>query len=154
MDLDQILANMKAEGWVETANEDTGGFKPLKGEYITTVTAVERKSGTSDKTGNPYDFVALKVQVQETVSGDKGDNRYIDGITFPLLQDFGLPALCNTAFTIGVTLDKSSVDALLESANQLVGKTAYVRAYEKDGFQKATVVKEFKTKKEAVNSSF
>lgn len=156
MNADEILKQMNEAGFTPEAVEDSSGFKPLTGEYIAVIQAVKRQTGTSAK-GNEYDFISINAQIDETVGGDKGDNRFIDGLTFPLNQDFGLPSFCNAAFTAGVELDKSNMESLMESAQQLVGKTINVRTWVKNDFANAKIVKEFKAKKakaETAESSF
>ncbi len=154
VDANELLKQMNEAGFKESAIEDTTSeFKPLNGEYIAVVHKVERKTGPKKDGSGEYDFISISAQVEETLGGDKGDGRYIDGLTFHLTTDFGLPNFCNVAFTAGVELDKSSIDSLLESAQALVGKTINVRAWEKDTYQRAKIVKEFKTTKKAASTA-
>lgn len=156
MSAEDILKQMMEAGFKPTENEDGGGFKPISGEYQAVVHKVERRTGKKAD-GSEYDFISISAQVEETLSGDSANGRYIDGMTFSLTQDFGLPSFINACFTAGVELDKSNIPALLESAQALVGKVVNVRAWEKGGYQSSKIVKEFKKKgekKESAASSF
>lgn len=156
MDADSILKQLQEQGFTPTENEDGGGFKNITGEYVAVVHGVTRQTGKKQD-GSDYDFISINAQIEETVGGDEANGRFINGLTFPLTQDFGLPSFINSAFTAGVEVDKSKdIDALIESAQALVGKAINVRCWEKKGYQSAKIVKEFKSKKkeEASTSSF
>lgn len=152
-DPNEILKKMQEAGFTCEENEDGGGFKPLSGEYVAVIQGIKRNTGEKQD-GTPYDFISVSAQIEETIGGDDGNGRFVDGLTFPLTQDFGLPAFCNMAFTVGVELDKSNIDALLESAQGLIGKTANVRLWVKNGYQRAKVVKEFKATKKSEQAAF
>ena len=57
--------------------KDEGEFKPLKGSYICQVTKLTHNIGTSQTTGNTFDFYAMNMQITEVVDGDKGVGRYL-----------------------------------------------------------------------------
>jgi hypothetical protein len=148
MGAEEILKSMIESGFKPTENEDSSGFKPFSGEYQAVVHKVERRTGKKAD-GSEYDFISVSAQVEETLSGDPANGRYIDGMIFSLTNEWGLPSFVNTCFTAGVELDKSNIPALLESAQALVGKVVNVRTWEKNGYQSSKVVKTFKEKKKA-----
>ena len=72
---------------------------------------------------------------------------------FSLLNDWGLPNLCDSALTAGVKLDTSGViEKLIESAEALIGKVVNVRTWVKNDYANAKIVKEFKNKKKAATA--
>jgi len=146
MDPNDILKQMKESGFEPSEVEDSSGFKPLTGEYVAVIHKVTRQSGVS-KAGKEYDFISISAQVEETVSGDKGEGRYLEGLTFSLTLDWGLPNFVNSAFTVGVNIKRDSIEDVLESAQELVGKTINVRSWVKNEFPNAKIVKEFKSSK-------
>jgi len=153
MDAETLLKSMMEAGFTPTENEDSSGFKPFAGEYVAVVHKVERKTGEKKDKSGIYDMISINAQVEETLAGDPANGRYIDGLTFSLTQDFGLPSFINTCFTAGVEVQKTSIAEMIESAQALVGKTINVRAWEKNGYQQAKVVKSFKSKKSATESA-
>lgn len=155
MNAEEMLKALNEAGFKPTENEEGAGFKPFTGNYVAVIHRIERKEGTK-KDGNPYDIITINSQVEETISGDQANGRYIDGLTFSLTNEFGLPSFINACFTAGVEVNKTNIPAMIESAQVLVGKTINVSAWEKGGFQNAKIVKEFKKAKktatEAANS--
>lgn len=152
MNAEEMLKALNEAGFTPTENEDGGGFKPFTGNYVAVIHKIERKQGTK-KDGAEFDFISISAQVEETVSGDQVNGRYIDGLTYSLTQEFGLPAFINTCFTAGLEVNKTNIPAMIESAQALVGKVINVSAYEKDGYQRAKVVKSFKAKKASTEAA-
>lgn len=152
MNAEEMLKALNDAGFTPTENEDGGGFKPFTGNYVAVIHKIERKQGTK-KDGAEFDFISISAQVEETVSGDQANGRYIDGLTFSLTSEFGLPNFINTCFTAGLEVNKTNIPAMIESAQALVGKVINVSAYEKDGYQRAKVVKAFKAKKTATEAA-
>lgn len=153
MNAEEMLKALNDAGFKPTENEDGAGFKPFTGNYVAVIHKIERKEG--EKNGKAFDFISINAQVEESLSGDQANGRFIDGLTFNLTTEFGLPNFINACFTAGVEVNKTNIPAMIESAQALVGKTINVSAYEKDGYQKARIVKAFKAKKtvtEAANS--
>lgn len=149
MDPNEVLRNMEAAGFEPEVIKDE--FSNLNGDYVANVQKVTRQEGTK-KDGSSYDFLSINAQIEETVRGEKGDNRFVNGLTYPLTQDWGIPAFCNALFTAGIETDRRNIDTLLDSAQALVGKKINVRCWESGEYQRAKIVPEFKTKtaKEAV----
>jgi len=153
MNAEEMLKALNEAGFTPTENEDGGGFKPFTGNYVAVIHKVERKTGEKKDKSGIYDMISINAQVEETVSGDKADGRYIDGLTFSLTTEFGLPNFINTCFTAGLEVAKTNIASMIESAQALVGKVINVSAYEKDGYQRAKVVKSFKAKKATAEAS-
>lgn len=153
MNAEEMLKALNDAGFTPTENEDGGGFKPFTGNYVAVIHKIERKTGEKKDKSGTYDMISINAQVEETVAGDKADGRYIDGLTFSLTTEFGLPNFINTCFTAGVEVNKTNIPAMIESAQALVGKVINVSAYEKDGYQRAKVVKAFKAKKATAEAS-
>jgi len=153
MNAEEMLKALNEAGFTPTENEDGGGFKPFTGNYVAVIHKIERKTGEKKDKSGTYDMISINAQVEETVSGDKADGRYIDGLTFSLTTEFGLPNFINTCFTAGLEVAKTNIPAMIESAQALVGKVINVSAYEKDGYQRAKVVKSFKAKKATAEAS-
>ncbi len=154
MDPDQLLKELEEQGWSPTDTDDE--FPAFHGEYLATVHAVKRQSGTNQK-GEPYDFISVQAQVNDdgTHSGDKANGRYINGLTYPLTQKWGLPEFCNQAWKCGVEVDrKNGIDAFIESAQQLVGKEVKVKTYANKGFENAKIIKVFKDEKVSEATTF
>ena len=140
-------------GWEPVEIEDDEGIdfdKPVKGKYMVRFVGIERYEGDSKNTGDPYDFVSLKMQITEDISGDNGCNRYltktyscIDGKYATAKED--LEKLLNDLFTAGVLKDlgitNGGIDGILEVSDQLVDKTACVSCWEtKKGNQVVKIV--------------
>ncbi len=153
MNAEEMLKALNEAGFTPTENEDGGGFKPFTGNYVAVIHKIERKTGEKKDKSGTYDMISINAQVEETVSGDKADGRYVDGLTFSLTTEFGLPNFINACFTAGLEVAKTNIPAMIESAQALVGKVINVSAYEKDGYQRAKVVKSFKAKKVATEAS-
>lgn len=160
--MEDVLKKMRETGLVEKENEDDGGFKPVKGEYICRIDSAGRITGDSKKTGEPYDFRTLKMQVAEIVSGDKATNRFFDRAYNP--DEQGTTKLMNDLFTAGIDTKAVNSDTELdEFLGTLKDKTMCVRAWvapkrkkegdewvnvePKEDVQMIKIVKEFKAKK-------
>ncbi len=122
-----ILQGLRNAGFNPTPVEDEGGFEPVKGKYICRIDSAGRKKGTSDRTGNDYDFRTIKLQVAEIIEGDRATNRFFDRAYN--IDEEGTKKLLNELFTSGITLNATNdveLDAELET---LVDKTMNIRAW-------------------------
>lgn len=152
---------LKSIGVDTTPSEDKDmSFKPLKGGYEVEIKKVERREGNKD--GKNYDFWAVKMQVVNTLEGDKGNNRYIDktynniGYEDPngkfktedidgarnLIRDLQVTSGISLQFGAGDTVH----DIIEKNKDAVVGRRMFVRAYEKKGRQVCVVVNELKIK--------
>ena len=144
--------------------EDTGvDFdKPLKGAYIARIASLKRYAGESEKCENGvYDMWSLNLQIEETLEGDKGDNRFISKTysntvgKYQETAEEGVIRLANDLFTAGIltqcTITKTDkMEVISEISEQIVDKLCNVRAYKtKGGKQAVKIVKEFKNLKKA-----
>lgn len=154
------LADFKPE-----VNKDNG-FPELKGNYVAKVVSCVHDIGAY-QSGDAYDRYQLRVQITETITGDKGNNRFLNK-RYQNTAD-GVKALANDLLTAGVTVDLSNPQAFDLSLNQATDKIIFIsawkaKAYIKQGedfiekkdaegngmtTQKFKVVKEFKGKKQA-----
>ena len=163
-----ILQGLKNAGFNPTPVEDEGGFEPVTGKYVVRIDSLGRKQGESKRTGEPYDFRSLKIQVCEIIDGDKATNRFFDKVYN--VDEEGTKALLNDLFTGSIEL-KATTDAELdEELPTLKDKTLNIRAWvwtpdkAKDGTpiavedrvprQMIKIVKEFKgkSKKDSIKS--
>ncbi len=145
-------------------------FDPVNGAYECRIDALEHLMGDSKKTGEPYDFYSLNVQVTKVVEGDGAMNRYLKKIFSN--DEKGITDLRNSMHTAGVEgLDFSNSDQLDATMNMAKDKIIKVRAWnpkrmKKDGeqwiehpdggrTQKIKVVAEFQLKnlKTAANAN-
>ena len=115
------------DGWEPKPGTDDSEFKPLKGAYVCRIDGLTRKVGVSERTGDDYDFYTLKLQVTDTIEGDRGTNRYLDKVYNS--DDNGRRALANDLFTAGIEFDKTSEDAFDASLVTTKDKTMNVRAW-------------------------
>lgn len=108
---------------------DVNEFEPIKGAYIARIEALEHQIGTSERTGNDYDFYSLKLQVKETKEGDKGDNRYLDKIYSN--DERGIIKLRDEMFTAGLTniLNFESNEELDKTLHLIKDKLVKIRAW-------------------------
>lgn len=108
---------------------DKNEFLPLKGAYLCRVDALEHRAGNSKKDGEPYDFYSLKLQVKETVEGDKGNNRFLDKIYSN--DEKGITALRNDMFTAGLLeiLNFTSNETLDSTSMLIKDKMVKIRAW-------------------------
>lgn len=135
--------------------------KPIRGGYLVRIVELKRVTGESDK--GTYDFWAKKLQVEETLDGEKADKRYLDKTYSNTEGNFDgkvIPAedggrkLINDLFTAGIlekcTIPEGTTDqqAIIEAlAPQLVDKTMFIRAYpSRNNRQIIRVVKKLKVK--------
>ena len=162
-----LLKSLLEAGFVPEVNEDSSGFEMLNGSYVARIEEAGRKAGKSAKSGNDYDFRTIKLQVVETVKGDKGDNRYLD-VTYNL-DDKGMKRLLGDLFTAGIEVTAKTDEELDEFLTTLKDKTMNIRCWvwtpekDKDGkpvaeelrksYQQIKVVKELKSKGNKVNTA-
>ena len=153
-------------GWEPVVIEDEEGLnfdKPIKGKYVARIVSLERREGTSQRTGNPYDFVSLKLQIVEDKEGDRSANRYLDKTYSCIDGEYStaqedLQKLLNDLFTAGLLegmgVTKGGMEGILECAEALTDKTVNVSCWgTKKGNQSTKIVKEHKLKEEKGDSS-
>lgn len=117
-----------AKNFKPTEQTDDNSFKPLKGAYVCRIDRLEHKTGTAKASGNAYDFYSLKMQVTETVEGDKGDNRFLDKMYKN--DDDGIQKIITDMFTSKIEgLDVSSVEAFDGSLGNVKDKSIKVRTW-------------------------
>lgn len=137
---------------------DESIFKPLKGAYECRIDRLEHVQGTSEKTGDPYDFYSMSLEIISITEGDKGVGRYLKRNYNN--DNEGIKKLLNDMFTSGIELDRSSQEALDASLSSAKDKIVKVRAWvwtpektrdgqpiaEEDrvGIQQIKIVKEFR----------
>ena len=141
---------MGFEKYQPVALEDSSNeYKPVKGCYKCRVVELKRLQGTSERTGNDYDFYTLKLQVTESLDGDKATNRYLDSMMFNADQA-GRNKLKDVLFSSGIEYvddfdneGNEQVQAFDDGLADAVDKTINVRAWytpkmkkEGDGFVK------------------
>lgn len=142
--------------------KDEPSFKTFKGRYTARILKITHNIGVSTTTSNPYDFYSLRLQVTETIEGDKADKRLLDKRYQNTPE--GMKKLMNDLFTMGVEYGKENREAFDLSLSSAVDKIVNVRAWtwtpdktmdgavipedERVAKQQFTVVKDFsKTKK-------
>ena len=157
----QFVMDMFGGNVVLEKEEDKDGIDfsvPIKGKYVCRIVALERKAGKSEKTGNDYDFFALKMQAEEDVSGDPSFSRMLDKTYFIGTSEYeddpdaGVKRLFNDLFTADILQSvnitcKDRYEAIAEIAPQIVDKLVNVSAYKtKNGKQAVRIVDAFKLK--------
>ena len=133
--------------------------KPIKGAYKARIVSLKRYSGENDKceTG-VYDMWSLNFQVEETLEGDKGTNRYLSKTYSNVVGKYqesaeeGCIKLANDLFTAGILqecniTEKDKMKIIEEIAPQIVDKIINVRAYGRKDKQICRIVKELKVDK-------
>ena len=163
-----ILEQLRQAGFTPQENEDKG-FEPVNGKYICRIDSAGRQTGNSKKTGEPYDFFAVNVQVAEIVDGDKATNRFLRLRYNPDAD--GIKKLLNDLFTAGIAIEAKTEEELAIELELLKDKTLNIRAWawtpEKDrqgnvipeenrvAFQQLRVVKAFtgKNKPETIEGN-
>lgn len=136
----------------EMIEEQDGVFGPVNGKYKAVLTNFERKKGVSQK-GNDYDFIEVKFQVVDNVSGDNAIKRYFDktfGLTDSTFKnndgservvtaDDNMQRFCSMAFTIlkkDLALEikdedtfETKVGKVIIACEPVIGKIANVTIY-------------------------
>ena len=154
-----ILKQLREAGFNPTENEDRG-FEPITGKYVCRIDSAGRVKGESKRTGDPYDFYALNVQVVEIVDGDKATNRFLRLRYNPDAE--GIKKLLNDLFTASIAIEAATEEDLEVELELLKDKTLNIRAWvwtpdkDRNGnpiaeedripYQQLRVVKEFKGK--------
>ena len=146
----------------EIIEDNNTEFKPLNGKYKAVVKDFGRKVGTSEKTGNAYDFLFIKLEVIETVEGDKGEKRLLDKTFFMSDSEYGtkddnIKKFLDCVSTIlGEDVepeieagynDEQVISKVVLASEPVLGKVANARCYKnKNGKQTVIIVKEFSSK--------
>lgn len=102
-----IMESLKKEGFVPELQEDSS-FEPFTGKYVARITECYRKTGVGKGTNEPYDFVAMKLEIVEHKEGQKAIGRRLDKIYS--FDDKGVKALMNDLFTAGINNCNSASD--------------------------------------------
>ena len=141
---------------------DDVNFEPISGAYVCRIDSIGRKQGTSQK-GNEYDFHSLNVQVIDTISGDKGNGRYLSkSYNTQNLTEWTKPEdekkrLINDMFTAGIEYnlnsDEAFEDSLILAKDKTINIRAWVKSKDSKKYQNIKVVKEFKIKNEKKETS-
>ena len=161
-----IMATLKKSGYIPEAIEDSG-FEPFKGRYIARIDSCGRIRGISKRTGEPYDFVSLQLQIVEVVEGDNAINRYLKR-NYNWDND-GIKDLMNDLFTAGLDQCNSNTDEEFEIfLSSLTDKLVKVSAWtwtpertrdgvdipieERKTYQHSKIVKSFRIKGQTDNN--
>jgi len=136
------LADFKPE-----VNKDSG-FPDLKGNYVAKVVSCVHDIGAY-QSGDAYDRYTLRVQITETITGDKGNNRFLNKRYQNNAE--GIKALSNDLLTAGVKVDLTSPQAFDISLNQATDKIMFISAWKGKAFIKQG--EEFIEKKDAEGNS-
>jgi len=157
----EAMEQFELDGYEPELVTDEVDFKPLNGRYVCRITDIGKREGISTKTNEPYSFYYIKLQVIETIDGDKGTNRYLDKNYGDKLDDkrevvkTALKLMADDLFTAGLPFATTSEDDFFNSLQALHDKTVNLRAWEwnrekqgKINLQMVKIVKEFKVKKE------
>ena len=115
-------------GFTPETNKDKG-FEPFKGIYIARIDKLERKQGTSEKSGKPYDFYSATVQVVKKVKGDDANKRLLFQSYDP--DGAGIKKLADDLFTAGISVDTSSEKTFEASLEGAIDKLITVKAWDK-----------------------
>lgn len=137
------------KGYTPEVVKDTS-FESLSGAYICTIEDLSRKQGTSVKSGEEYDFWAMKLRVNEVVEGDSATNRRLDATFNP--DEKGMKALANSLFSAGLEHDLSE-EVIDKTITNVIGKQVNVRAWVWKDKQRVKIVNQFSLKKEEVAKS-
>ena len=137
---------------------DENIFKPLKGAYECRIDRLEHIQGVSERSGEPYDFYSMNLEIMSMAEGDKGVGRYLKR-TYNNDNE-GVKKLLNDMFTSGIEVDRTSQEALDASLSSAKDKIVKVRTWiwtpektrdgepipeeNRVGIQQVKVVKEFK----------
>ena len=162
--MDKATLNKFFPGWEPVITEDTKGIDfdiPIKGKYLCRIIALNHLEGIGKNSGEPYNFVSLKLQVEEDIEGDASNNRTLDktyscvdktvtmknGKTFDIVAEDELKKLLNDLFTAGLLdaleMSNGGYEGILEVADGLTDKLMKISAYKtKGGKQAIKVVKE------------
>lgn len=94
-------------GFKPEKNAETGsGFEPFKGTYIARLDRLERKQGTSEKSGKEYDFYSITAQVVSRIKGEEVGKRLLFHSYDPDAR--GIKKLADDMFTAGIDLDTTN----------------------------------------------
>lgn len=121
-----ILADLITQGYRPEENKEMG-FEPVNGKYVCRIDSIGRVSGTSQRTGQPYDFYSCKAQVVEVVDGDKATNRFLQ-ISYNNDGD-GVKKMLNDLFTAGIEVGVKTQDELDAALAGLTDRTMNIRAW-------------------------
>ena len=128
-----IMESLKKEGFVPELQEDSS-FEPFTGKYVARITECYRKTGVGKGTNEPYDFVAMKLEVVEHKEGQKAIGRRLDKVYS--YDSKGMKALMNDLFTAGINNCNSASDEefamfLSTLTDKLVNVSCWARAKSK-----------------------
>ena len=121
------MAEDVAWGFKPEKNEDRGGFEPFKGTYIARIDKLERKTGTSEKSGKAYDFYSITAQVASKVKGDEVGKRLLFGSYNTDMK--GAKKLGDDLFTAGIEVNTASEEAFEGSFANAIDKLITVSTW-------------------------
>ena len=144
-----IMESLKKEGFTPEIQEDVS-FEPFTGKYVARIMECYRKTGVGKKSSEPYDFVAMKLEIVEHKEGQKAVGRRLDKVYN--YDDEGIKSLMNDLFTAGInncnsTSDEEFAMFLPTLTDKLVNVSCWARAKSKknaDGTWEEIVPKEMK----------
>lgn len=123
----KIMDSLKKENYTPSKIEDVS-FEPFTGKYIARIMECGRKMGISQRSGEPYDFISLKLEVVEVKEGDKAIGRRLDKIYN--MDDTGVKKLMDDLFTAGITdCNASTTEEFMIFLGTLTDKLVNVSAW-------------------------
>lgn len=125
IDMD-VLKMLQDAGFKPEVVEDVS-FEPLHGKYVCRIDDAGRNKGKSDRTGNEYDFRSMSMQVVETISGDKGENRFLKRNYN--VDEEGMKKLLNDFHTAGIEVTAKNDEELDAFLMTLKDKTINASAW-------------------------
>ncbi len=121
-----VLKSLRDAGYQPEIIEDSS-FEAFKGHYICVVDEASRITGTAKNTGNPYDFISVKMKVAEVVDGDNAVNRRIDRNYN--WDEAGLKKLLNDLHTAAIECTATSDEEIVAFLPMLKDKVVKVSAW-------------------------
>ena len=162
----EVMEQFELAGYKPELVTDDSDFQPIKGKYVCSIIDIGKKEGTSNRTGQDYSFYFIKLQVNETIEGDKANNRRLDKAYGDKLNadktvvKTALKVLADDLHTAGLAFVTTSEDDFHNSLQALRDKSVNVKAWEwnrekqgKDNLQMIKIVKEFKVSKKKTSGA-
>jgi len=125
--------------------------KPIRGKYKAEITAVEYKEIHSEKTGEDYELINMKLKVTDDIEGDKSFSRMLDKAFFMGVSQYnddpiaGYKSLLNclkSSELYAEWMKSDNIRGNIEKMNEeLLGKEVYITAFPKGDRQQIRIVK-------------
>jgi len=119
-----IMKTLLAEGWTPVANEE-GGFKPLKGSYLSTLTTLRKEESQFEKGVMQY---VAEWRVSETLDGDQAAGRAFFR-RYNCDDPKKVKKLLTDLFTMGVELPGKTTEEFEKGFEKAIGKPAFIRGW-------------------------